>query len=79
MFRTQSVAAFELVAGQQYVIGSAMASSPSPTFSATGANPALTMLQGRVASGGSGVLVYPSGASGSFFGGANFLFLPVTP
>jgi hypothetical protein len=70
----------ELAAGQTYVVASAIASSTAPTFSPVGAHPALTLIEGRIAFGGSGVLVYPSDArAGVYYGGANFLFVSGAP
>lgn len=69
----------DLVVGRTYVIGSAMASSTTPTFNPSGAHSLLTLVHGRTAAGGGGVLLYPASASSSFFGGANFLFVPAAP
>jgi len=68
-----------LVAGRQYVIGSAQPSGGAPVFMPAGVDPAVTPVDGRVMFGGAGVLIFPTSSRATLFGGGNFLFVPSAP
>jgi hypothetical protein len=78
-YRFVAIASVQLVAGRQYVIGSAFAGGGAPVFAAAGLNPALASPAGRVILKGSGVLAFPTSVNSNIFGGGNFLFVPAAP
>jgi hypothetical protein len=71
-YRYVSITPVQLLAGQAYVIGSAFISSPTPSFDPSRLDPALAAIQGRLIFADA----YPSNPHASFFGGANFQFVP---
>src|SRR5262245_39389204 len=68
-YRFVSIAPVQLVAGRQYVIGSAFPGGGAPVFTAAGLNPALSAPAGRIVAKGSGVLGFPTGTNPNVFGG----------
>jgi len=78
-YRYATIAPVHLVAGQQYVLGSAYAMTGAPVFGAAGANPALMITGGRTILMGSGVLSFPTTSNAALFGGGNLLLVPSTP
>lgn len=78
-YRYVTITPVRLVAGQQYVIGSAYGMSGAPVVSASGADPAIVPTGGLTIARGTSVLAFPTTANASLFGGGNFLFVAVGP
>ncbi len=74
-YRYVAITPVPLLAGQVYVIGNAFTGGPAPSFDPARMDAALSAIQGRIIFADA----YPSNPHASFFGGANFQFVPAGP
>jgi hypothetical protein len=78
-YRFVTITPVQLIAGRQYVIGSAFRGGGAPVFLAPGLDPALSSPMGGVILKGAGVLAFPASPTTRLYGGGNFLIVPHTP